>query len=75
MLEEEFSGLEDIARATAVLKSRNESLFDQLKQTESQLDKMNQHWRNLRTKESTKKKERAIKISKGELQKRRRRTA
>ena len=33
------------------------------------------HWRNLRTREATKKKERALKISKGEVVKRRRRTA
>ena len=57
------------------LSSANVQLFEQIKEVEQQLERMTQHWRTLRTREASKKKERALKISKGEVVKRRRRTA
>ena len=57
------------------LEKENIKLFSQIKHVEQQVDRMLDHWRNLRAREANKKKERAIKISKGEVVKRRRRTA
>jgi hypothetical protein len=50
-------------------------LFGKIKEVELQIEKMTRHWRSLRQVESKKKKERQIKISKGEIEKRHRRKA
>jgi hypothetical protein len=55
--------------------SEIKSLFEQVKEVELQIEKMTKHWRSLRQVESKKKKERQIKISKGEIEKRHRRKA